>query len=195
MKFCPICKFMIYTKMENDNSKKTLKYYCKNCSWKDESESDLHLVYKRVYKKDYIAESINLNKYIIYDNTLARVNCECPNTECCTKLNNLNNSVLIENIPDDDNEKEFKDRFSELDNINNIKRFRLNKAIITFKNKNNLDLNEIKNKIKIDTNDYNILIKEKFNVPKNEVVYIKYDHINMKYLYLCVNCGNSWKKN
>ena len=31
--------------------------------------------------------------------------------------------------------------------------------------------------------------------PKKEVLYLKYDPINMKYLYMCVNCGTSWKKN
>jgi len=195
MKFCPVCKFMIYTKMENDDQKKTLKYYCKNCSWKDETESDLNLVYKRVYKKDYIAQTINLNKYIIYDNTLARVNADCPNTNCCTKINDTSNRVLIENLPDDDGEKEFNERFSDIKDIESINRFQLSKCIIKFKNKNSIDLNEIKNKIKIDSNEYSITVKDDFKIPNNEVVYIKYDHINMKYLYLCINCGQSWKKN
>lgn len=28
---------------------------------------------------------------------------------------------------------------------------------------------------------------------ENEVIYVKYDHENMKYLYFCCNCENFWK--
>ena len=35
-------------------------------------------------------------------------------------------------------------------------------------------------------------ITEPFKLPNNEVIFIKYDPINMKYLYMCVNCGDSW---
>jgi len=31
-----------------------------------------------------------------------------------------------------------------------------------------------------------------FKLPNNEVIFIKYDPVNMKYLYMCVNCGDSW---
>lgn len=33
---------------------------------------------------------------------------------------------------------------------------------------------------------------EEFKMPHNEVIFIKYDPDNMKYLYMCVNCGDSW---
>ena len=29
----------------------------------------------------------------------------------------------------------------------------------------------------------------------NEVIYIRYDHENMKYIYICVNCDTKWKTN
>lgn len=29
----------------------------------------------------------------------------------------------------------------------------------------------------------------------NEVIYIKYDHTNMKYLYFCCHCKHFWRKN
>lgn len=28
---------------------------------------------------------------------------------------------------------------------------------------------------------------------QNEVIYIRYDDINMKYIYICVNCDTMWK--
>jgi len=28
---------------------------------------------------------------------------------------------------------------------------------------------------------------------KNEIIYIRYDDVNMKYVYVCTNCDNIWK--
>lgn len=33
----------------------------------------------------------------------------------------------------------------------------------------------------------------KCNPKENDVIYIKYDFINMKYLYFCCNCDTFWK--
>ena len=40
-----------------------------------------------------------------------------------------------------------------------------------------------------------VLQTSRFNDVHKEVLYLKYDSINMKYLYICANCGTSWKKN
>lgn len=40
----------------------------------------------------------------------------------------------------------------------------------------------------------NIVCKnETCKQPTNEVIYIKYDHVNMKYLYYCCHCEQFWK--
>ena len=31
-----------------------------------------------------------------------------------------------------------------------------------------------------------------FNIEDREVIYIRHDHINMKYLYLCSHCDTTW---
>ena len=36
------------------------------------------------------------------------------------------------------------------------------------------------------------LYVEEYKSIENEVIYVKYDPENMKYLYICVNCGTSW---
>tara|TARA_Y100000741_G_scaffold365120_1_gene359287 strand:- start:1550 stop:1897 length:348 start_codon:yes stop_codon:yes gene_type:complete len=33
---------------------------------------------------------------------------------------------------------------------------------------------------------------EKFDVTNREIIYIRYDHINMKYMYLCSHCDFIW---
>jgi len=32
-----------------------------------------------------------------------------------------------------------------------------------------------------------------FDITKREIIYIRYDHINMKYVYLCNHCDYVWK--
>lgn len=39
----------------------------------------------------------------------------------------------------------------------------------------------------------NIKCPENCKAEKNEVIYIKHDHDNMKYLYFCTNCNHFWK--
>lgn len=34
--------------------------------------------------------------------------------------------------------------------------------------------------------------KPEFDIDKREIISIRYDHINMKYLYLCSHCDYSW---
>ena len=40
---------------------------------------------------------------------------------------------------------------------------------------------------KCNSNDIN------FDANDREIIYIRYDHINMKYMYLCCLCDNVWK--
>lgn len=35
--------------------------------------------------------------------------------------------------------------------------------------------------------------KEDDNEAQQEVIYLRYDDINMKYIYMCVNCNTTWK--
>ena len=32
-----------------------------------------------------------------------------------------------------------------------------------------------------------------FDIDDREIIYIRYDNINMKYVYLCSHCDNTWK--
>ena len=34
---------------------------------------------------------------------------------------------------------------------------------------------------------------ENENEAQQEVIYLRYDDINMKYIYMCVNCNTTWK--
>ena len=221
MKFCPICKFMLYTKIKSsktsdnededtksspqskENDQDILQYYCKNCSWsKDESVNDSNninnCVYKRNYQEDYIVEKTMANKYTIYDNTLPRVTYDCINNECPTNKDdsifNEFNSLIIDNLPPDYTDTQIANIFiDDIDKTEKNIRVKLTKLIILFKTEQDKLIFEQKYNNHIE-NGYNLKII-KYEKPRKEVIYIKYDSINMKYLYICANCGTSWKKN
>lgn len=191
MYFCPNCKFMVYTKViDGKDDEKVLINYCKQCGWEGEQINTSTSVYKRNYQDDYIADRVISNKYTIFDSTLPRVKYDCINENCITKKSiNDDIMILVNDISADLDNNEFIDIFKDRQElIENIDRVRLTSAIITLKSSND----------KRNLTDFIMnkgLSVESATIPQKEVIYIKYDNINMKYLYICANCGTSWKKN
>jgi rubrerythrin len=208
---------MLYTKLKtdenssnnssdnlNDEEKKDidrpsiLEYYCKNCAYTTEMTDTNTCIYKRNYEEDYIVERVISNKYTIYDNTLPRVNYDCINKDCPTNIDydelDKEAYIMIDNLPPDYTNDDIETIFlNDLESIEKTVRVKLTKYIIVLKSV--ADRIPFENKYKnkeIDGYKLNIIDYEK---PKKEVIYIKYDNINMKYLYICANCGTSWKKN
>ena len=195
MQFCPECKFMTYTKLNRTKTPHILENYCKNCGWKGIKEDVSKPIYKRHYQEDYIANKALSNKYTIFDVALPRVAYDCPNTECVTNIKfDPDKTVVITNIPPDHTEDEFNEIFSKFSEII-VKTYRvkLTSAIIVFNNSASKDTftNSFDTKL---INNYELYVNE-YNPPDKEVIYIKYDPNNMNYIYICVNCGISWKKN
>lgn len=194
MQFCPTCKFLLYTKLDNETN--NLINYCKNCSWNGSLDTTSNCIYKRNYQEDYIVDRVISNKYTIFDNTLPRVAFNCPNENCATNISNINidNSFIINGIPIDisDNDLEFIYK-NELDNIKTVVRMKLSSLLI--------EANDVEQRDKLISQFRDMVLEgnklsiSEYSKPKKEVLYIKYDNINMKYLYICAVCGTSWKKN
>ncbi len=177
-------------------------------------------IYKRNYQDDYIADKIVSNKYTIFDVTLPRVNYNCNNNECIShkekldeKFNDINKALLVQNVSADieNIDSEIKKIIDNDTIIQEIIPIKLTNLIIILNNPDNY-LEEVKEKLEQKFSDVYTLIKNQNNnqmeystndqtenkklsdLLKNEVIYIKYDHINMRYLYICTICGESWKK-
>ena len=203
MQFCPLCKFMTYTKLRRDEDSGNddivgLTSYCKNCGWKGELDNIDNSIYKRNYEEDFIANKIVTNKYTIFDVTLPRVEYDCTNENCITNMEvDKETSLVVSNIPADISDDEFLQIFkenTENGNIVDISRIKLTAGVLMCKDKNAYELMMEKyNNMQYD-NDA-VLQASRFNEVHKEVLYLKYDSINMKYLYICANCGTSWKKN
>lgn len=131
------------------------------------------------------------------------------------------NSRIIENIEENSSDEDlfsifsgfnFGDETIESGNtngyiktINNVqiyfKRLRLCKVIIYLVGEDLTDeisdeifsgLNEYLQQYSVDRDLIESLEIKPYTPVEKEVLYIKYDPDNMKYLYMCVNCGISW---
>jgi hypothetical protein len=202
MQFCPECHFMVYTKLSNDSkdgddSEMSLINYCKNCSWTGVLEETGEAIYKRNYENDFIADRILNNQYTIYDNALPRLNIACSNDNCITNLD-LNEDVtfIIHNLPETIEDSEIDGLLntdSDAGKVQNNTRLRLTSVAVT--TSSNSDKESLMQNYDGKMLDGNELKTEDYTKPDNEVLYIKYDPENMKYLYMCVNCGSSWQGN
>ena len=150
-------------------------------------------------------------------------NIKCINPECLTnKFKEHSNFYMILDIINDDSEDEIEKDESEDENNNTtnatnitiqkiVKQIKSelgitivwnnledNKFVITISKPegggdNNLNNNEDLEKINDLYREDNNIYCSKVKIIEHNVIFIKYDHVNMKYLYLCTNCNTSWK--
>ena len=201
MNFCPKCQFMVYTKLSSD--KKNLVNYCKNCSWEgpyinDEDDTNI-CVYQKNYSNDYIALKSLTSKYILHDPTLPRINnIECINQNCLTNKNfdetltvHLKNIGTIHTeisyLTDFLNSLEIEESAYSITNINN------NELLLVFKETSELEkLGDLTEKQEFDIENNNVSVM-KYVKPNREIIFMKYDNANLKYLYMCSTCRTTWK--
>jgi len=220
MNFCPKCEFMVYTKTSDDESKKLINY-CKNCFWSGDyiteldENSDKISVYSKKYSDDYVSHSIYTNSNIVHDNTLPRINnIKCIHADCVSNIPEqhtltiqLDNTVskeeeIINNISSIDIKNECKEFLKEtLQHASptqtilqilekNIVKIAKNKCIV--KSLSKIDYDSLLTKNKTTYNNVSITFTP-FTKKKNEIIFIKYNKLELKYMYICTNCKSSWK--
>ena len=200
MNFCPECNFMVYTKLNKETNK--LINYCKKCNWEDNylGDDENPLVFKKQYSNDFLAEQIYTNKYATLDPTLPRIsNIACINEKCLTNLNFRKNRTLhFKNI-----EEEKLNSYYQ--SILNIEESTYSNTIIDYNEiisefSEEIDIlstfseDQLNREATIDGLGDNIIINV-YKKPDREIIFIKYDYVNMKYLYICSTCNTSWKNN
>ena len=195
MEFCPECNFMLFTRLvESEQSGKVeKKNYCKNCGWKGNCENTEVSVYKRNYDNNFIANKILRNKYTIFDNALPRLSMKCVNDKCVSNCTlDIEKTLFIDNLPENYTLEQIKDIFKEDDkSIIEYKQIRVTSLILILNDSEHKDFFKKKYQDKlVDTNKLSI---DDYSNIESEILYIKYDPNNMKYLYMCVNCGSSWE--
>ena len=170
MQFCSECHNMYYLKIKDENGVvgDTLIYYCRNCGHEDEtlSTTDICVSDMQIQSSEKKFTHI-VNEYTKYDPTLPRINTiKCPNEECTSNTSSKAGGAGTSKKP---TKKTTKVSSKQND-------------------KNSLEMGDID-----DNNDGTDTIIQMPKDNTQEVIYIRYDDINMKYVYLCVHCNTTWR--
>lgn len=178
MKFCKSCNNLLYLNLKN----KELWQECKICDYKEKIDENIDSVYKKYYTKDQLTKSFAINKYTHLDPTLPRIRGKkCINNSCITNKN-LNlyeiKYISLTDLQSEMNDTSIKEEII-FDKTTNHYIATINKSVSGA------------NKIRVDKNGNEYICKPYHN----DIVYIKYDEENMKYIYICCACQTSWKTN
>lgn len=179
MRFCPNCSNMLYLNVNGTN----LIYRCKNCAYEITEDESHKCVYENNYNNTYVAHEVVSNRYTKYDPTLPRLtNMKCINDNCISNSNH-ENIIIVSNI------KSLKKQ-NLIDKYSNIEHTIIDLDTETFlvKPKNNNELD----KIYLLSLDDEFIVK-KMNKIESEIIFIKYDPSELKYVYICTYCNTSWK--
>ena len=199
MQFCTECHNMYYLKIQDEDGKigDTLIYYCRNCGHEDKTLSTTNVcvsdIQFRTSEKKY---THIVNEYTKYDPTLPRINTiKCPNQECSS--NKMGGGA-------DKTEAEKAEKLAE-------------KAAKSAARAAKSAAKAAKSATKAQTHLETILSEDEEGAQQDgpgpaaqaqahgaashgaashgerEVIYIRYDDTNMKYVYLCVHCDMTWR--
>ena len=204
MNFCPACDFMVYTKKQKEVNK--LINYCKNCEWSGEYQSsgdNSICVYRKNYSNDFLAQQAITSKYTVNDPTLPRIsNIDCINENCLTNvsfhedrsIHILQATALIEKLGKSGDllEKFYTSKTITPEKYKNTV-VNSNEIITEFDETVNVSIFSDFYGTPIDLSGNEIILNKYENPPYAEIIFIKYDPINLKYLYLCSTCKTTWK--
>lgn len=190
--FCPQCSNMLYETVEDDK----LLHACKSCDYTSDSilssSRPSATVYTKFYSQEFLTDSFATNPYTHLDPTLPRLNNKpCVNKSCETHTEK--GLFECKYISMEDFQKEFPTiEMRKVKDLNTFTDHWLGSSPDTlFPDifKTHTDLHSRKKTITEYRIDY--ICKPYVN----DVIYIKYDDINMKYMYICSCCKHSWKNN
>jgi len=198
---------MYYLKIsdEDGNIGDTLIYYCRNCGHEDTTlnttnicVSDMQLL---TSEKKY---THIVNEYTKFDPTLPRINTiKCPNQECSSngfaggvgKTASKAASKAAEKAASKLEEKATKAASKAAEKATKAAEKAASKAADKKKTglEQVLEQQEEIEEAQAEQQEKAQTLVEASGENNREVIYIRYDDINMKYVYLCVHCDTTWR--
>lgn len=171
MHFCPRCDNMYYIRIEPDAADDsvsadatTLFHYCRNCGSKEQIKEAVS-VSKLQLKHSTQSYGNIINKYTKLDPTLPRINhIKCPNSECPSNPFVPLSAGAIALKPGVAvlQAAEEEEEYAEVAEAVSAQAHARAQAIV------------------------------KRDLVPREVIYIRYDEVNMRYVYLCAVCDTLW---
>jgi DNA-directed RNA polymerase subunit M/transcription elongation factor TFIIS len=188
---------MYYLKIQDEDGKigDTLIYYCRNCGHEDKTLSTTNVcvsdIQFRTSEKKY---THIVNEYTKYDPTLPRINTiKCPNQECSSNKMGGGAGKSTDRPKSTDRLKS-----TEAEKAEKLAEKAAKSAARAAKSA----AKAAKSATKAQTHLETILSEDEEGEQQahdaaphgeREVIYIRYDDTNMKYVYLCVHCDMTWR--
>lgn len=165
MHFCVNCSNMYYIRLSEDDPN-SIVYYCRNCGHENKNISlDSVTVSKTSFKNAKQKYNSIINKYTKMDPTLPRINTiKCPNQSC--RSNGGDDGSRVEDQGEE---------VLEVDvNVEGEGAAVAASASTSAKKSSTPKL------------------KSKNKELEREIIYLRYDDLNMNFVYLCATCDTVW---
>jgi DNA-directed RNA polymerase subunit M/transcription elongation factor TFIIS len=180
---------MYYLKIrdEDGNIGNTLIYYCRNCGHEDTTLSTTNIcvsdIQLRTSEKKY---THIVNEYTKFDPTLPRINTiKCPNQECSSNTAMKGGAPKTSAVGAKTTKLKIKTKKTEASLADEpVSAAPVSAALDAVASAAPVPAAPVS--ATLDTT----LESEQTN---REVIYIRYDDTNMKYVYLCVHCDTTWR--
>jgi len=168
MKFCEKCDNMVSLQTDETH---TLVSVCIQCGYsKVITDSKVVSIHKKMYKKDGGFDPMSLiNEFTHMDPTLPRLrNKTCVNDNCLSRKGKL-----------------YRCRGMDVERLCALSK--VSEEHVSLVKKMGADEILFSSTVDHDWEKY-----DGIQIYENEVVYIKYDDENMKYVYICTCCSRAW---
>jgi DNA-directed RNA polymerase subunit M/transcription elongation factor TFIIS len=185
---------MYYLKIRDGDGENSLIYYCRNCGHEDMTlNSENVCVSDMQLRRSEQKYTYMVNEYTKYDPTLPRINTiKCPNQECLS--NTATGGAGSSKKPVEEGTGTGTGTSKGTIKISKKK---LQAAV---EKKASAEAIEEGAATEVEAEAEAEAAKEVLaskppteNDSMREIIYIRYDDINMKYVYLCVHCDTMWK--
>jgi DNA-directed RNA polymerase subunit M/transcription elongation factor TFIIS len=196
---------MYYLKIQDEDGVigNTLIYYCRNCGHEDKTLSTTNICVSDIQLRSSEKKYTHIvNEYTKYDPTLPRINTiKCPNQDCLsngqggggagkegttkikiarTKKATATDMKTVEQAAEKATQASEKAQAS-------LALAEANLATIMAEEQAEQD------QVEEQEQEQEQLAEGQTPANNREVIYIRYDDINMKYVYLCVHCDTTWR--
>ena len=201
MHFCSECHNMYYLKISEENGN-IINYYCRNCGHEDTSLKTESICVSETQLRRGEQKFTNMvNEYTKYDPTLPRINTiKCPNQECLSNggkgAKPMSKADVLAVVEEEEGEgEELIEGGAGTGTGTSKKKLNIKE---TAKQTAAKQATAAKQSTAAKQEQYSAAAAKQTNTSvgtsnQREVIYIRYDDINMKYVYLCVHCDTTWK--
>jgi hypothetical protein len=208
---------MYYLKISDDKNGDTLIYYCRNCGHEDTTLTAQSICVSETQLKSGERQYTHMvNEYTKYDPTLPRINTiKCPNQTCASNGDKKSSadkgkevSIEKEEVAAAANTSE-EEELGQSGGAGEQSSKKATKKITVKKSKTVPPAAAAESLVEKDptpeaaavvaeepdTRVKAISVATKINTgnSEREVIYIRYDDVNMKYVYVCAICDMMWK--